>query len=88
MWVNGLVAKLTRQVDSRREIAPGRVVKGRAMVTRADVARRLGGTAVWFEKDQVFAYTLPGLMTGAVVIAPEDLKGSMVDGRSRRIPHG
>jgi hypothetical protein len=32
------------------------------------------GTAVWFETDRVFTYYLPGLMAGAVAIAPEDLK--------------
>jgi hypothetical protein len=34
------------------------------------------GTAVWFEQDRVFAYTLPGLMPGAVAIGPEELKAN------------
>jgi hypothetical protein len=74
VWANGLVARLTRQTYSRREIAPGRVVQGPALVSALTLHGVAAGTGVWFEKDQVFAYTLPGLMAGAVVIAPEDLK--------------
>lgn len=74
VWANGVVAKLTRQTYSRRQIAPGRVVQGPALVTELTVNGTSAGTAVWFEKDQVFAYTVPGLMAGAVVIAADDLK--------------
>jgi hypothetical protein len=76
VWANGLVAKLTRQVYSRRQIAPGRFVEGPVMVTELKLHGGSVGVGVWFEKDQVFAYTLPGLMTGMVVIAPEDLKAN------------
>jgi hypothetical protein len=74
VWANGLVARLTRQVYSKREIAPGRVVQGSALVSELTLHDVSVGRAVWFEKDQVFAYTLPGLMAGAVVISADDLK--------------
>jgi hypothetical protein len=76
VWASGLVATLTRQVYSKRELAPGRVVQGPALVSKLTLHDVPVGTAVWFEKDQVFAYTLPGLMSGMVVIAPEDLKAT------------
>jgi hypothetical protein len=74
VWADGLVARLTRQTYSRRQIAPGRFVQGPALVSELTLHDVPAGTGVWFEKDQVFAYALPGLMTGMVVIGPEDLK--------------
>jgi hypothetical protein len=74
VWANGLVAKLTRQTYSRREIAPGRFVQGPAMVTELTVNGVHAGTGVWFERDQVFAYLLPGLTASLVYIGPEHLK--------------
>ncbi len=74
VWANGLVARLSRQTYSRREIAPGRAVQGPVMVTELTLHGVPVGTGAWFEQDQVFAYTLPGLMTGLVVIGPENLK--------------
>jgi hypothetical protein len=76
VWANGLVATLTRQTYSRRAIVPGRFVEGPAMVSELTLHGAPAGTAVWFEKDQVFAYTLPALMTGLVVIGPEHLKAN------------
>ena len=76
VWANGLVAKLTRQTYSRREIAPGLVVQGPVMVTELTLHDVPVGKGVWFERDQVFAYALPGLMTGLVVIGPEHLKAN------------
>lgn len=76
VWANGLVARLTRQNYSRRRIAPGRFVEGPVMVSELTSHGTPVGTGVWFEKDQVFAYALPGLMTGVVVIGPEDLKAN------------
>ena len=76
VWANGLVAKLTRQTYSRRQIAPGRFVEGPVMVTALTLHGAPIGTGVWFEQDRVFAYALPGLMTGTVVIGPEDLKAN------------
>jgi hypothetical protein len=74
VWANGLVAKLTRQTYSRRQIAPGRVVQGPALVTELTLHGAPAGTGVWFEQDQVFAYTVPALMAGAVVIGAEDMQ--------------
>jgi hypothetical protein len=74
VWANGLVARLRRDIYSRRQITPGRFVEGPVMVSELALHDAPVGTAVWFEKNQVFAYSLPGLMTGMVVIGPEDLK--------------
>jgi hypothetical protein len=76
VWANGLVATLTRQTYSRRQIAPGRFVEGPVMVSELTRYGAPAGTGVWFEKDQVFAYSLPGLMPGVVVIGPEHLKAN------------
>jgi hypothetical protein len=76
VWANGLVATLTRQTYSRRALVPGRFVEGPAMVSELTLHGAPAGTAVWFEKDQVFAYTLPAFMTGLVVIGPEHLKAN------------
>ena len=73
VWANGLVARLTRQTYSRRRLAPGRFVEGPVLVSELTLHGVSVGTAVWFEKDQVFAYALPGLMAGAVAIGPEEL---------------
>ena len=76
VWANGLVATLSRQTYSPRQIAPGRMVQGPVLVTELTLHGVSAGTAVWFEQDQVFAYTLPGLTTGVVVIGAEDLKAN------------
>ena len=75
-WANGLTAKLTRQTYSRRQISPDRSVEGPVMVSELTMNGAAVGTAVWFEKDQVFAYSLPGLMAGAVVIGADELKAN------------
>ena len=76
IWASGRVARLTRQNYSRRQLAPGRFVQGPALVSELSLHGVTVGTGVWFENDQVFAYALPGLMAGAVVIGPEDLKAN------------
>lgn len=76
VWANGLIAKLTRQIYSRRPIAPGRFVEGPVMVSELTSHGTPVGTGLWFEKDQVFAYSLPGLMAGVVAIGPEHLKAN------------
>ena len=76
VWADGLIARLSRQNYSRRQIAPGRFVQGPVMVTELTLHGAAAGTAVWFEQDQVFAYSLPGLTTGLVVIGPEHLKAN------------
>jgi hypothetical protein len=75
-WANGLTAKLTRQTYSQRQITPDRAVEGPVMVSELTMHGVAVGTAVWFEKDQVFAYSLPGLMAGAVVIGAEELRAN------------
>lgn len=74
VWANGLTAKLTRKIYSRRELAPGRVVQGPALVSELTLNGVAAGTGVWFEQDQVYAYQLPGLTNGLVYIGPEHLK--------------
>jgi hypothetical protein len=75
-WADGLVARLSRQTYSRRQVAPGHVVEGPVLVSELTQHGAPAGTAVWFERDQVFAYSLPGLMAGTVVIGPEELKAN------------
>ena len=76
VWANGLVARMTRQNYSRREIAPGRFVQGPVLVSDLTLQGVRAGSAVWFERDRVFAYALPGLLPGLVVIGPDDLKAN------------
>ena len=76
VWANGLVATLSREIYARRQITPGRFVEGPALVSELTQNGAQVGTAVWFEKNQVFAYSLPGLVAGMVVIGPEDLKAN------------
>jgi hypothetical protein len=73
-WADGLVAKLEKRDFPPHEIAPGRVVKGRAWVTTLTANGVTAGHGIWFERDQVFGYSLPGLMEGFVWIGPEHLK--------------
>jgi hypothetical protein len=74
VWPNGLTARLTRQIYSRRELAPGRVVQGPALVSALTLNGVAAGTGVWFEQDQVYAYQLPGLTNGLIYVGPEHLK--------------
>ena len=77
VWANGLVAQ-AHQTDllPAGGHCAGRFVEGPALVSELTLHGAPVGTAVWFEKDQVFAYSLPGLMTGVVVIGPEHLKAN------------
>src|SRR5437868_1192381 len=64
VWADGLVASLVKRDLPPYELAPGRVVKGRAWVTTLKSNGLTVGHSVWFEHDQVFAYALPGLTQG------------------------
>ncbi|HEY7289529.1 MAG TPA: hypothetical protein VH583_06795 [Vicinamibacterales bacterium] len=75
-WAGGLVAHLTRQNWPRRQIAPGRFVEGPALVSDLTLNGVSAGRAAWFERDKVFAYTLPAFNTGLVVVAPDHLKAN------------
>src|SRR6185369_11457154 len=48
-----LVARLTRQTYTRRQIAPGRFVQGKVLVSELTAYGAPAGTAVWFEQDRV-----------------------------------
>jgi len=74
VWANGLVARLAKHDFPPHEIAPGRVVQGRAWVTTLTASGVPAGHSIWFERDQVFAYSLPGLTEGVVWIGPEHVK--------------
>ncbi len=63
-WPGGLVASADRRAVDRRQVIPGRVLHGRAVVSRL---RRDGvdvGASNWFPEDRVFLWNLPGLTTG------------------------
>jgi hypothetical protein len=74
VWADGIVAKLDKHDFPPHEIAPGRIVKGAAWVTTLTVNGTPAGHSIWFERDQVFGYSLPGLMDGLVWIGPEHVK--------------
>ena len=76
VWANGLTARLTRTTYSHRQIAPGRFVGGPVMVSELTQFGAPVGTAVYFEKDRVFAYSVPGFTAGAVVIGTDELKAN------------
>jgi len=76
VWQDGLVASLVKRDLPPYELAPGRVVKGRAWVTTLTSNGIVVGHSIWFEHDQVFAYALAGLTAGLVWIGPEHLKDS------------
>ena len=63
VWANGLVATLSRKTYPARELAPGRVAQGPALVSELTLNGVPAGTGVWFEKDQVYAYNWPGSPT-------------------------
>jgi hypothetical protein len=76
VWANGLTARLTRTTYSRRQISPGRFVEGPVMVSELTQYGAPVGTGVYFEKDRVFAYSVPGFTAGAVVIGADELKAN------------
>lgn len=71
-WVNGLKAVVTRKSIGRIELAKGRFAHGAVLkgeLTKDGVA---AGIALWFERDRVFAWDIPGLTKGW--IGPEHLQ--------------
>jgi len=75
-WANGLTARLSRSTYPRRQISPGRFVAGPVMISELSQYGAPVGTGVYFEKDRVFAYTVPGFTAGAVVIGADELKAN------------
>jgi hypothetical protein len=74
IWTDGLVAKLVKRDLPKHEIGPGRVVGGPGWITTLTASGAFVGYSVWFERDQVFAYSLPGLTTGLIWTGPEHVK--------------
>ena len=73
-WADGLTATVTHQVYARRQISPGRFAGGPVLVSDLRLHGAHVGTAVWFEKDRVYAYYIPQLMpSGMTVVFESDL---------------
>ena len=70
VWANGLVAKLTRQTYSRRQIAPGRFVEGPVMVTELTQHGAPVGTGVkdWKNVPRAASYP-PGTFATLTVLS-------------------
>ena len=73
VWANGVVAKMRRDFYSARTLAPGRIAQGPVLATELTQHGAPVGKAVWFEKDRLFAYALPGLVPGMIVIGSKEL---------------
>ena len=71
-WANGLSAKVIRKSVTRHEIVKGRFVQGDVLKARLTKDGVEVGMALWFVKDQVFAWNIPGLSKGW--LGPEHLK--------------
>jgi hypothetical protein len=73
VWANGVVARVRRDFYSPRTLAPGRVAQGPVLAAELTQHGAPVGKAVWFEKDRLFAYALPGLVPGMIVIGGKEL---------------
>ena len=68
VWQDGLVAKVTRNVRPRRELAPGLVLGGRTLETELTQHGVFTGSSIWFEQDQAYVFYVAGLMDKAQAI--------------------
>ena len=68
VWQDGLVAKVTRNVRPRRELAPGLVLGGRTLETELTRHGVFAGSSIWFEQDKAYVFYVAGLMDKAQAI--------------------
>ena len=68
VWQDGLVAKVTRGVRPRRELAPGITLGGRTLETELTQHGVFAGSSIWFEQDKAYVFYVAGLMDKAQVI--------------------
>lgn len=74
VWQDGLVAKVTRNVRPRRELAPGLVLGGRTLETELTQHGLFAGSSIWFEQDQAYVFYVAGLMDKAQAITAKVMK--------------
>ena len=67
-WQDGLVAKVTRGVRPRRELAPGISLGGRTLATELTQHGVFAGSSIWFEQDNAYLFYVAGLMDKAQII--------------------
>ena len=68
VWQDGLVARVTRSVRSRRELAPGLVLGGRTLETELTQHGVFAGSSIWFEDDKAYVFYVAGLMDKAQAV--------------------
>jgi hypothetical protein len=68
VWQDGLVAKVTRGLRPRRQLAPGINVGGRTLETELTQHGVFAGSSIWFEQDKAYVFYVAGLMEKAQVI--------------------
>jgi hypothetical protein len=70
-WANGLTAVVSRKSVGRIELAKGRFAHGDVLKGELTKDGLTAGIALWFDRDRVFAWDIPGLTKGW--IGPEHL---------------
>ena len=73
VWQDGLVAKVTRNVRPRRELAPGLALGGRTLETELTQHGVFAGSSIWFEQDQAYVFYVAGLMDKAQAITAKEM---------------
>ena len=73
VWQDGLVAKVTRGVRPRRQMAPGLVLGGRTLETELTQHGVFVGSGTWFEQDKAYVFYVAGLMDSAQAITQRDM---------------
>jgi hypothetical protein len=68
VWQDGLVAKVTKSVRPRRELAPGLILGGRTLETELTQHGVFAGSSIWFEEDHAYVFYVAGLMDKAQAI--------------------
>lgn len=68
VWQDGLVAKVTRSVRPRRELARGLVLGGPTLETELTQHGVFAGNSLWFEQDKAYVFYVAGLMGKAQAI--------------------
>lgn len=73
VWQDGLVAKVTRGVRPRRQMAPGLVLGGPTLETELTQHGVFAGSAIWFEQDKAYVFYVAGLMDKAEALTQKEM---------------